>query len=415
MGRKRIQTNRPAQEKRSSGRAVAPGFREEATLDRDSGWVARVRERLADWYTGAGRDLPWRASRDAYRILVSEMMLVQTTVVAVIPYFGRFMARFPDVAALASADEVEVLKAWEGLGYYRRARQLHAAARAIVREHGGVIPNDPGVVRGLPGVGRYIAGAILSFAFDRPEPIVEANSQRVLARLLAVREDLKLTRVRERLWQAAERLVPAANAGAFNQALIDLGATVCTPREPACLICPLSSLCEARQLGLQDRLPAIAPKPPPEAVTEAVVVVVRRDGRVLILRRGPGGLWEQFWEFPTVHLDGVNPAGRSIGDGGDLRESIRRVTGITARVGPPVKTIAYSVTKHRVKMIVHLAEALSGDALPGPGLVDARWVEPERLGDYTFSSAGRRLIAWFSEVSTKLNDPEEMFDQNSMR
>jgi A/G-specific adenine glycosylase len=342
------------------------------------------------------------------------MMLVQTTVAAVIPYFGRFMAKFPDFAALAAADPGEVLKAWEGLGYYRRARQLHAAARAIVREHGGVIPDDPEVVRALPGVGRYIAGAILSFAFDRPEPIVEANSQRVLARLLAVREDLKAPRARELLWQAAERLVPAENAGAFNQALIDLGAMVCTPREPACLICPLSSLCKARLLGLQDRLPATAPKPPADAVTEAGVVVLREDGRVLILRRGPGGLWEQFWEFPTVHLNGLNPAGRSTADAGDLRESIKRVTGITARIGPPVKTITYSVTKHRVKMFVHLAEASSVDATPGPGLVDARWVEPERLADYTFSSAGRRVIAWVRENTTKRKDAKEQTDQNSM-
>ena len=191
-----------------------------------------MRERLVDWYREAGRDLPWRASRDAYRILVSEMMLVQTTVAAVIPFFERFISRFPDVAALAAADEAEVVKAWEGLGYYRRARQLHAAARTIVREHGGVIPDDPAAVRALPGVGRYIAGAILSFAMDRPEPIVEANSQRVLARLLAVREDIKVASTRERLWQAAARLVPAENAGAFNQALMDLGALVCTPREP---------------------------------------------------------------------------------------------------------------------------------------------------------------------------------------
>ena len=216
------------------------------------------------------------------------------------------------MAALAAADEAEVVKAWEGLGYYRRARQLHAAAQTIVREHAGVIPDDPAAVRALPGVGRYIAGAILSFAFDRPEPILEANSQRVLARLLAVREDIKVASTRERLWQAAARLVPAENAGAFNQALMDLGALVCTPREPACLVCPLSRLCQARQLGLQDRLPATTPKPLPLAVTEAAVVLVR-ERRVLILERGPGGLWERFWEFPTVHLEGVNPAGRSVG------------------------------------------------------------------------------------------------------
>ncbi len=148
-------------------------------LDRDPAWVAGIRARLVAWYAEARRELPWRADRDAYRILVSEMMLVQTTVTAVIPYFERFLRRFPDVSALASAAEVDVLKAWEGLGYYRRAKQLQAAARQIVREHGGTIPDDPAAVRALPGVGRYIAGAILSFAFDRPEPIVEANSQRV--------------------------------------------------------------------------------------------------------------------------------------------------------------------------------------------------------------------------------------------
>ncbi len=169
------------------------------------------------------RTLPWRADRDPYRILVSELMLVQTTVTAVIPYFERFLRRFPDIRSLAEADEAEVLKAWEGLGYYRRARQLHAAARQVVREHGGTIPDDPVAVRALPGVGRYIAGAVLSFAFDRPEPIVEANSQRVLARLLALREDVKATATRERIWQAAQRLVPERGAGDFNQALMDLG------------------------------------------------------------------------------------------------------------------------------------------------------------------------------------------------
>jgi A/G-specific adenine glycosylase len=370
----------------------------EASLDGDIAWVAGVRERLLLWYGESGRELPWRASRDAYRILVSEMMLVQTTVAAVVPYFERFIARFPDVAALAGADEAEVVKAWEGLGYYRRARQLHAAARTIVREHGGVMPGDPAAVRALPGVGRYIAGAILSFAMDRPEPIVEANSQRVLARLLAVREDIKVASTKERLWQAAARLVPAENAGAFNQALMDLGALVCISREPGCLVCPLSKLCEARRLGVQDRLPVSRPKAPPLLVTEAAVVLVR-NGRVLILERGPGGLWERFWEFPTVHLEGVNPAGRPPGHGSDLQEPIKRMTGITARIGPPTKTIAYSVTKHRVKLIVHLAEAQSGDLRAAPGFSGARWVELPRLGEFTFSSPNRRLIGWIASSS----------------
>jgi A/G-specific adenine glycosylase len=360
-----------------------------------------VRERLAAWYEEARRDLPWRVNGDPYRILVSEMMLVQTTVTAVIPYFERFLRRFPSVGSLAEADEADVLKSWEGLGYYRRARQLHAAARMIVDEYGGTIPADLAAVRALPGVGRYIAGAILSFAFDRPEPIVEANSQRVLARLLAIKENLKTASTQERIWQAAARLVPAVGAGTFNQALMELGALVCTPREPGCLVCPLASVCAARRLGLQDVLPVITPKPPPLAVTEACAIVVR-EGLVLVVQRGRGGLWEQFWEFPTVHLEGVDPAGRSFGEPVDLAEGVKRLTGVSIEPGPPVKALTYSVTNHRVKLSAHLADARAGILKPGPGLVDARWVEPSRLSEHTFSSASRRLIAWINQESGRL-------------
>jgi A/G-specific adenine glycosylase len=364
--------------------------------DTDPSWVSTVRQRLASWYEDARRDLPWRADRDAYRILVSELMLVQTTVAAVIPYFERFLRRFPDIGSLAAADEAEVLKAWEGLGYYRRARQLQAAARQVVRDHGGTIPDDPVAVRALPGVGRYIAGAVLSFAFDRPEPIVEANSRRVLARLVALREDLDGARARRRVWQAAERLVPARGAGTFNQALMELGALVCTPRQPSCLICPLSTPCRARRLGLQVAIPITTPKPPPDAVNEAAAVVVRQ-GRVLIVQRGPGRLWERFWEFPTIHVDGADPAGRSFGAPVELGDGIRRLTGIRAAVGSPITTIRFAVTRYRVTLIVHRAAARSGTPEPGPGLIDARWVEPAALSDYTFGSAGRRLIAWIHD------------------
>jgi A/G-specific adenine glycosylase len=401
--KRRINTNAIVRRPKTRKHPSVPYAANEAGVDEDSGWVGELRARLADWYAREARELPWRGSRDPYRILVSEMMLVQTTVVAVIPYFERFLNRFPDVVTLAAANEADVVKAWEGLGYYRRARQLYQAARTIVSKHAGVIPNDPAAVRDLPGVGRYIAGAILSFAFDRPEPILEANSQRVLARLLALRGELKVALAQKRLWQAAHRLVPPVNPGAFNQALMDLGALICTPREPACLVCPVSKLCRARQLGLQDRLPAIAPKPLPLAVTEAAVVIVHQ-AQVLILERAPGGLWERFWEFPTAHLQGANPASRPSCRAGDLQESIRCVTGITAQIGPHVKTIAYTVTKHRVKLFVHLARPSSLDAIPGPGLVSARWVRPEELGDYTFSSAGRRLIEWIKVKSVSLED-----------
>lgn len=368
-------------------------------LDLDTKWVARVREKLADWYQGAGRALPWRENRDPYRILVSEMMLVQTTVAAVVPYFGRFLAAFPDVRALAMAEESVVLKAWEGLGYYRRARQLHQAARVVVERHGGVFPNDPEAIRALPGVGRYISGALLSFAFDRPEPIVEANTQRVLARWLALRSDLKASATQARLWEAAGRLVPTEGAAAFNQSFIELGALVCSPRAPRCLTCPVSEECRARALGEQDQIPVSVPKAPPLEVVESCALVLW-DDRVLLVRRGPGRLWEGFWEFPTVHVSGVDPAGRGPGGVGEvaLADGVRRLTGCSIEVGALVQSIRFAVTKHRVRLQAHEAEPSlpveAAQPVAGPGMVEAEWVPLSELESRTFSSASRRLVAW---------------------
>jgi A/G-specific adenine glycosylase len=350
------------------------------------------------WYQRDHRDLPWRASRDPYRILVSELMLVQTTVAAVVPFYTRFLARFPDVRALAEADETEVLKLWEGLGYYRRARQLHAAAQTIVARHGGTFPDDPDAIRALPGVGRYIAGAILSFAFDRPAPILEANTQRVLARWLAFRDDLKKSSSQEQLWKAAERLVPTQGAGTFNQAFMELGALVCVPRTPRCLVCPVAAECRSRSLGIQEQVPVLTAKPPPLDVAEACALV-SRAGRWLIVQRGPGGLWEHFWEFPTIHLGGADPGGRSFGVPLDLREGVRRLTGVDVQIGAPVMTVRYSVTRHRATLEAYRALGLSEPLTPGPGLVRAAWVSPENLADYPFGSAHRRLMAWATRAA----------------
>lgn len=376
-------------------RRVRAGDRPEraaAEPDLDPAWVARVRGALAEWYRHARRDLPWRADRDPYRVLVSEVMLVQTTVAAVVPYFERFVARFPTVAALAAADEAEVVKVWEGLGYYRRARQLHAAARAVVRDHGGVIPDDEGAVRALPGVGRYVAGAVLSIAFDRPAPVVEANTRRVLARWLAWEGSLDSAAAQARLWEAAGRLVPPTGGGEFNQAFMELGALVCTPRAPRCLVCPVAADCRARARGLQDALPVATAKPPPLASAESAALVARA-GRVLIVQRGPGRLWEGFWEFPTVHVSGADPAGRSFADGPvGLAEGVRRLTGVRVEVGPVVRSLTYGVTRHRVRLDAHEAVGLSEALTPGPGVRTAAWEAPENLASYPFSAAGRRLI-----------------------
>jgi A/G-specific adenine glycosylase len=353
-----------------------------------------VRHKLVSWYRDGRRNLPWREDRDPYRILVSEMMLVQTTVAAVIPYFARFLARFPDVAALALAEESEVVKAWEGLGYYRRARQLHAAAKAIVEEHGGKIPDDPEAVRALPGVGRYIAGAVLSFAFDRPAPILEANTQRVLTRWLALEGDIRTAPVQARLWAAAERLVPEQDAGTFNQAFMELGALVCTPRGPLCLVCPVAAECRARALGLQDSLPMAVPRPSPLAASEAAAIVFRQ-GQVLIVKREAGRLWEGFHEFPTIYVAGADPAGRQFSDGSvDLTEGVKRLTGVRAEIGALVRTFSYGVTKHRVRLEAYEAKGLTEDLVPGPGLSAAFWERPANLSKHAFSSAGRKLIEW---------------------
>ncbi|MGE3819130.1 MAG: A/G-specific adenine glycosylase [Isosphaeraceae bacterium] len=373
--------------------------------DLDPVWITRVREKLVTWFSGAGRALPWRETRDPYHVLVSEMMLVQTTVAAVIPYYGRFLDAFPDVHALAAADEADVLKAWEGLGYYRRARQLHEAARTVVERHGGTFPDDPGEVRALPGVGRYIAGALLSFAFDRPEPIVEANTQRVLARWLALKSDLRSASSQARLWEAAGRLVPSDQPGQFNQAFMELGALVCSPRTPGCLVCPVASECQARRLGIQDQLPIVVPKAPPLEVVESCALV-RRGPDYLVVRRGVGRLWEGFWEFPTVWVSGADPAGRDFGrnETVGLAEGVRRLTGRLVEIGPMMKSIRYSVTKHRVRLDAYESTLAKREekrsAIVGSGTMEAEWVPLAGLTARTMSAPNRRLVAWLSRAES---------------
>ena len=366
-------------------------------VEDDRAWAAEVRARLLAWFAAARRPLPWREDRDPYLILVSEMMLVQTTVAAVIPYFGRFVDRYPDFASLAAADEDQVLKSWEGLGYYRRARQLHAAARVIVADHGGRMPRDPATVRALPGVGRYLAGALLSQAFDLPEPILEANSRRVLARLVGEGGDPATAGPQARLWDVAARLVVGERAGDFNQSLMELGALVCVAREPRCHICPVADRCEARRLGLQREIPRIAPRARPARVVEACAVTVH-DERILMVRRGGPGLWAGFWEFPAVHLKGPDPAGRAVDPPLGLERGVARLTGVEIVAGGVLRSISYAVTRHRVRLDAHSATVRSrpsGVAVPaaGPGMSAAAWVEPARLGELTLSAAGRRLAA----------------------
>lgn len=241
----------PAKMKSSSPVAERQG-------DIDANWLHRLRVALRRWHVGNGRDLPWRNCRDPYKVWISEIMLQQTTVAAVKPYFERFLKRFPNIAALAAADEADVLRLWEGLGYYSRARNLRKGAQAIVA-NGGVFPDSVEELLPLPGIGRYTAGAIVSFAFDRPAPILEANTLRLYCRLLGFRDDPRSAAGQRVLWSFAEQLVPTKSPGEFNQALMDLGATVCTPTEPHCDECPVASYCRALAEQAQSKIPAAKP------------------------------------------------------------------------------------------------------------------------------------------------------------
>lgn len=264
--------------------------------------VDAIRRALLEWYAAHRRDLPWRKTRDPYRIWLSEVMLQQTRVETVLRYYDRFLERFPTLRDLAAAPEEDVLKAWEGLGYYRRARQLHAAARRVVAEYGGVVPDDPVRFGALPGVGKYTLGAVMSIAFGRPLPAVDGNVQRVLSRLIACSEAVDRGAGQQRIEALAARLVPSSGAGTWTQALMELGALVCTPRAPTCTSCPLAEWCAAREDGAPEAFPVKGERPSMREVDRAVSVVIR-DGRVLLRRRPEDGLLGGLWEFPAVESE----------------------------------------------------------------------------------------------------------------
>jgi len=271
---------------------------------------------LAAWFLAEARDLPWRAPdpvlgppyRDPYRSLVSELMLQQTQVSRVEPKFNAFMERFPNVAALASASEQDVLAAWAGLGYYRRARLLHAAAKRVVEAHGGRVPRDAQTLRTLPGVGRYTAGAVASMACGQGEPIVDANVARVLVRVAGVELRHATPQTLDWAWMQAQPLAASAHArqliSPFNEGLMELGATVCTPSSPKCERCPIARWCVARAQGRQDELPLPKPRQERRSVTHVVLIVRSRDGKVLMERRGDGSTWAGLWQFATVEVEG---------------------------------------------------------------------------------------------------------------
>ncbi len=312
-------------------------------------------------------------------------MLQQTQVKTVVGYFDRFLAAFPTIAALAAADEDEVLRLWEGLGYYRRARQLHQTARIIAAQHGGAFPTDPAIVRCLPGIGRYTAGAILSIAFDAREPILEANTLRLFSRLLAYDGDPRSSEGQQLLWTMAEVVLPRRGSGRMNQALMELGSEVCTHRAPRCQQCPVAALCRASQQGRQSQIPRPTAKPVTEAVRQAAVIV-RRRGRVLLLRWPEAGRFARLWDFPRFPIHSSPP----LDIRRELAENVLALTGVVIAPGRQIKTLTHGVTRFRITLECYEAEFLSNGKLAATKL-ETRWLRPAELEKCPLSSTGRKL------------------------
>ena len=344
-----------------------------------------LRPALLAWYRANRRDLPWRRTRDPYAIWIAETMLQQTRVDTVIPYYQRFLSRFPDVAALASADLEAVLFEWAGLGSYSRARNLRVAAQRIADGFGGCVPDDVESLRSLPGVGRYTAGAVASIAYDRPVAVLDGTVTRVLARLLEIRNTPTLARVQERLWRAAEALARGRSPGDLNQALMELGATLCTPRAPDCRRCPVARCCKARRAGDPESIPPTAPRKAKRVVTNAVALVTR-GGRLLAVRRPDRGLLGGLWELPGGELlDGETPLR-------GVRRALHETVGLRVSQLSPVGVVQHDFTHFRLRAHVFRGAARPRERVRLDGLDRHRWMSRAGLGELPRSRAGSKAI-----------------------
>lgn len=344
--------------------------------------------RIARWFGAAARPLPWRTSpRDPYRSLVSELMLQQTQVSRVLEKFGAFVARFPTLRELAQADERDVLAAWSGLGYYRRARFLHAAARAIVEHHGGRVPQELGTLMALPGLGRYTAGAIASIVFERAAPIVDGNVARVLLRISA--KSMATDKGMSWAWTQAERLATLAHGlgvvASFNEGLMELGAMTCTPGTPRCGSCPVADLCAARAQGKQGSIPKPKAKAAQKKLVCEVVVVSDGRGRLLVERRGlrgkSGGMWGGLWQAPTHEHSGD--------------ATVRGLAGLLAlpgvRVGKPTLEFGHITTHRRVMFRVRRLKVSNAEKFLSPER-ERRWATREEVAELALSNPQRRIL-----------------------
>jgi len=344
--------------------------------------LREFRRRLLAWFHARKRALPWRATRDPYRIWLSEVMLQQTRVAAVLPYYQRFLKLFPNVRALARAPEHDVLEAWAGLGYYSRARNLQRAAQEIVRHHSARFPRRLEDALGLPGVGRYTAAAVLSIAYGAPLAVLDGNVARVLARLGAVRGDVRQPARWRQFEAAAQILLTPKHASSWNQAMMELGATVCTPRTPTCGECPVERFCRARALGLEEKLPEKRTKRAPEDVRLAAAVLLDAQRRTILVKSHNGavdGLFSRMWQFPAVRV--------ARDAEGTLRRYLRETLEVEAAQCLALPAARHAVTYRRVALLPFLVPV---DALPAEGH-GAKVLALEDVARWPTSSATRKI------------------------
>ncbi|NCJ06814.1 A/G-specific adenine glycosylase [Synechococcales cyanobacterium C] len=358
--------------------------------------VQWLRRSLLSWYSQQGRDLPWRQTRDPYAIWVSEVMLQQTQVKTVLPYYQRWLQQFPSIVALAGADQQQVLKIWQGLGYYARARNLHRAAQILAAEWEGQLPQTLEGLMQLPGIGRTTAGAILSAAFNLPTPILDGNVKRVLARLVAL--PVPPRQALTDLWQLSTTLLDPQWPRDFNQGLMDLGATLCKPKQPGCDRCPWSVQCLAAQHNWQTQLPMTESRPPLPHKQIGVAVIWNNQQQILIDRRPQSGLLGGLWEFPGGKVE----PGESIPD--CIAREIQEELGIEVAVGDHLITVDHAYTHFKVTLMVHHCRHLAGE--PQPLACDeVRWVRLAELADFPFPKANQDIIAALQAEQQEAGNP----------
>ena len=363
-----------------------------------------IAQRLVAWHEVHQRNLPWRltpaGARNPYAVWISEIMLQQTRVEMVVDYFKRWIATFPTIAALAAADQQAVLKAWEGLGYYARARNLHKAAQQIVAEYGGQVPNDRHTLRALPGIGDYTVGAILSLAFNQHEPILDGNVKRVLSRLADIAQPITETQTLKLLWRLARALVEAAppgNAGACNEAIMELGALICTPVNPRCLICPVNELCRAAANGTQQERPVIPPKKQTPHYDVAAGIIWQGEpyhSNLLIAQRPADGMLGGLWEFPGGKLEATDVDLRAC-----LRREIEEELAMQIKVGAQLTTVRHAYTHFRITLHAFHAHHTSGEP-QALGVADWRWVTLADLAAFPFPVTDQKIIAALQQAWT---------------